>query len=52
MNYIISPGHEFADGRRIQDEGDTSQILRNSGSVPEFDAIREFFSRGNDAIYE
>jgi hypothetical protein len=52
MNYVISPGPEFADGAEFRD---MTQILRNLGSCPprlEFGAIREFSSRENDAIYE
>jgi hypothetical protein len=36
MNYVVSPDPEFADGPEFRDLefGDTSQILRNLGSVP------------------
>ena len=51
MNYVMSPGREFADGAEF---GDMTQILWNVESCPprlEFGAIGEFFSRGNDAIH-
>jgi hypothetical protein len=52
MNYVISPGCEFADGAEF---GDMTQILRNLGSCPprlEFGTICKYSSRGNVAIYE
>jgi len=52
MNYVISPGREFADGCRILDEGDTIPNSGDLGHVPEFGAICEFSYRGNDAICE
>jgi len=34
MDYVISPGREFADGCRIQDEGDTIPNSGEFGSCP------------------
>jgi hypothetical protein len=52
MNYVISPGREFADSAEFKTRGTRSQIPENLGHVPEFGANCEFSSRGNEAIYE
>jgi len=63
MNDVISPGREFADGAEFKtrgtrsqipdtDEGDTSQIPENLGSVPEFGAICKFTTGRDNVIHE
>jgi hypothetical protein len=52
MNYVISPGHEFADGRRIRGHDPNSPEFGIVSPCFEFGVICEFSSRGNDAIYE